>query len=348
MPEKFLISSICNDLPFLHTILHKISIITPILIFKEFYESPSRIWMSHFLEESQEKNEVIEKSKAEIDDDEEIANNWKLKHISQTEIWSHQFIDSFRKLHSDRKEAFTCWNTEKNCRENNYGTRIDYIFTDINMTSYLTSCDIQPDVMGSDHCPVRAEYSEVIGVPNSKPPSFCTKYFPEFSGNQQKLSAYFTAKAPGEKRKSDSSSDNFDANQSKKKKVATKTQSSISNFFVKSQTKRSDDTNKEKTEMTCVETSLKEAVVNKFGGGRPQLVGGANEVEKRMKAASAWKAMMKGPPQPPTCKGHNEVCVLRTVKKKGPNLGRQFWCCARGEGRSDDPKARCNYFEWVK
>ena len=314
-------------------------------IFQEFYESPSRNWMSHFLEEGKENQEVNDNSKLENDDDEEISYHWKLKHISSTEIGCHQFIDSFRKLHPDRKEAFTCWNTEKNCRENNYGTRIDYIFTDINMASYLTNCDIQPDVMGSDHCPVRAEYSELIGVPNSKPPSFCTKYFPEFSGNQQKLSAYFTAAktaSSGEKRKLE----NVDANQSRKKKVATKTQSSISNFFIKSQTKQNCDvtiTNTEKIEMTNVETTT---TTMTFSEVKPQLV--ANEVEKRMKAASAWKAMMKGPPQPPSCKGHNEVCVLRTVKKKGPNLGRQFWCCARGEGRSDDPKARCNFFEWVK
>ena len=70
--------------------------------------------------------------------------------------------------------------------------------------------------------------------------------------------------------------------------------------------------------------------------------------EKRLKAASAWKNMMKGPPTAPLCKGHNETCALRTVKKKGANLNRQFWCCARGEGRSDDPNARCDFFKWLK
>ena len=72
------------------------------------------------------------------------------------------------------------------------------------------------------------------------------------------------------------------------------------------------------------------------------------DVERRLKAASAWKNMMKGPPAAPVCKGHNEVCVLRTVKKKGANSGRQFWCCARGEGRSDDPNARCDFFKWIR
>ena len=47
-------------------------------------------------------------------------------------------------------------------------------------------------------------------------------------------------------------------------------------------------------------------------------------------------------------RGHNEPAVLRTVKKKGPNSGRQFWSCSRGEGKADDPNARCDFFKWVK
>ena len=70
--------------------------------------------------------------------------------------------------------------------------------------------------------------------------------------------------------------------------------------------------------------------------------------ERRSKAASAWKNVMKAPPEAPLCKGHNETCLLRTVKKKGPNCGRQFWCCPKGEGRSDDPNARCDFFKWQK
>ncbi|KAK2898509.1 hypothetical protein Q8A67_009927 [Cirrhinus molitorella] len=60
-----------------------------------------------------------------------------------------------------------------------------------------------------------------------------------------------------------------------------------------------------------------------------------------------WKAVLRGPPQPPLCKSHNEPCVLRTVKKAGPNLGRQFFVCARPQGHSSNPQARCNFFAWV-
>lgn len=33
----------------------------------------------------------------------------------------------------------------------------------------------------------------------------------------------------------------------------------------------------------------------------------------------------------PLCKGHNEPCVSRIVKKAGPNLGRRFYVCSRAE-----------------
>lgn len=33
----------------------------------------------------------------------------------------------------------------------------------------------------------------------------------------------------------------------------------------------------------------------------------------------------------PLCKGHNEPCVSRIVKKAGPNFGRRFYTCARAE-----------------
>ena len=274
-------------------------------------------------------------------ENEDLSQVWKILR-TDLGIENHQFIDSFRHLHPDRKEAFTCWNTEMKCRENNYGTRIDYILSDLHLLPYITHCDIQPEIMGSDHCPVRAVYECISGsTPDSKPPSFCTKHFPEFAGNQQKLSAYFTSKAPNEKRKLDENI--LDFNQAKKKKVST--QSSISSFFNKTKTSINISNN---VDHKFVENSINSEIPSSHN----TKVNYENYIiqneEKRLKAATAWKAMMKGPPPAPNCKGHNEVCVLRTVKKKGPNLGRQFWCCARGEGRANDPNARCDFFKWIK
>lgn len=63
---------------------------------------------------------------------------------------------------------------------------------------------------------------------------------------------------------------------------------------------------------------------------------------------SKWKSILKGPDPPPLCEGHKEECVLRTVKKEGPNFGRQFYCCTRPQGRTTDKEARCKTFIWKK
>ncbi|GAA6216548.1 DNA-(apurinic or apyrimidinic site) lyase 2 [Lates japonicus] len=60
-----------------------------------------------------------------------------------------------------------------------------------------------------------------------------------------------------------------------------------------------------------------------------------------------WKSVLHGPPPPPSCKVHGEPCVLRTVKKEGPNMGKQFFVCARPQGHASNPEARCNFFAWV-
>ncbi|XP_040907495.1 DNA-(apurinic or apyrimidinic site) lyase 2 [Toxotes jaculatrix] len=60
-----------------------------------------------------------------------------------------------------------------------------------------------------------------------------------------------------------------------------------------------------------------------------------------------WKSVLHGPPPPPSCKVHGEPCVLRTVKKEGPNMGKQFFVCARPQGHTSNPEARCNFFAWV-
>lgn len=49
----------------------------------------------------------------------------------------------------------------------------------------------------------------------------------------------------------------------------------------------------------------------------------------------------------PLCPGHNEPCVIRTTKKKGPNFNRRFFACCRGIGRPGQKDAQCTFFKWV-
>ncbi|XP_056896633.1 DNA-(apurinic or apyrimidinic site) lyase 2 [Takifugu flavidus] len=71
------------------------------------------------------------------------------------------------------------------------------------------------------------------------------------------------------------------------------------------------------------------------------------QAAKKSSSSVFWKSVLHGPPPPPSCKVHGEPCALRTVKKEGPNMGRQFFVCARPQGHVSNPDARCNFFEWV-
>ena len=273
-----------------------------------------------------------------------------------------------------RTSAFTCWNTELNCRSTNYGTRIDYIFIDLNLykTGVLNDCDIKPEILGSDHCPVLAEFGfDLISSP--KCPLYCTKNFPEFLGTQQKLSKFFNNETNCYTSKNTSNLDNFKSNQDEeidfkkksgllnsnhqqiennasKSKPMKPSQRNIRSYFIKSNNDPSistsaiyseteenstcsKDTNKDK----CLEEEINIDKVNE-------------KIHQRVKSSQEWKTLMGGKVKKnsviPKCSGHREPCVLRKVKKAGKNQGKSFFACARGVGRAGDPLAQCGHFEW--
>lgn len=77
----------------------------------DFDETPSRQWMSHFVNEP-----YIENGSKSQDDPLYLCP-------LGTHCDPHRFVDAFRHLNPQRESAFTCWNTKLGCRERNYGTR---------------------------------------------------------------------------------------------------------------------------------------------------------------------------------------------------------------------------------
>lgn len=69
------------------------------------------------------------------------------------------FIDTFRLLHPDQKDAYTWWTAWGGARARNIGWRIDYFLVSSSLKDRVKSAAIHPDVMGSDHCPVSIELS---------------------------------------------------------------------------------------------------------------------------------------------------------------------------------------------
>ncbi|KAG8554509.1 hypothetical protein GDO81_003813 [Engystomops pustulosus] len=310
-----------------------------------FEENPGRQWLNQFLADP-----VVSKTE-EVSDQPDGA----------------LFLDSFRYFHPTQKNAFTCWCSASGARQTNYGTRIDYILANRKLVEaeFLDSI-ILPEVEGSDHCPVKA-LMKCCPLPADKCPSLCTKYLPEFAGRQQKLSQFLVKKnkdlevSAVDKELSSSQSSNEGSetsssrkrtvekvcgNNGKKGKLGPKSgQGSLLGFFkpvVPKPTTLNDGHNKSAN----IEVSeIKNVKVSTQQESTPAPTSGTQNGTQQ--SSAFWKTVLKGPPPPPNCKGHGEPCVLRTVKKAGPNCGRQFYVCARPEGHSTNPQARCNFFLWV-
>ncbi|KAL1909549.1 Class II abasic (AP) endonuclease [Sporothrix stenoceras] len=71
--------------------------------------------------------------------------------------------DTCRELHPDRTGMFTCWDTRKNHRPANFGSRIDLIMCSPKVMQLVQEANIQPHLLGSDHCPVYVVLQEAIG-----------------------------------------------------------------------------------------------------------------------------------------------------------------------------------------
>ncbi len=69
------------------------------------------------------------------------------------------FIDTFRMFYPDTTEAYTWWTAWGGARERNVGWRIDYWMSSAGLADSVQDANINPDVMGSDQCPVSIEIS---------------------------------------------------------------------------------------------------------------------------------------------------------------------------------------------
>lgn len=64
------------------------------------------------------------------------------------------FVDSFRYLHPDQKDAYTWWSYRFNARAKNIGWRLDYFIVSDFAKDNVKSAEILTDIYGSDHCPI--------------------------------------------------------------------------------------------------------------------------------------------------------------------------------------------------
>ncbi|XP_068921285.1 DNA-(apurinic or apyrimidinic site) endonuclease 2-like isoform X1 [Petaurus breviceps papuanus] len=267
--------------------------------------------------------------------EENPGRQWLTEFLWQPDRESGLFIDSFRHFHPTKIGAFTCWSTVTGARLTNYGTRLDYILGDRPLVlGEFEDSFLMPEVVGSDHCPIGATLRAEL-IPAPRCPPLCTRYLPEFAGRQQKLFRFLVKLDPNPP-----------------EPTLPQPQGEKNGVPAKNGARR-----------TCGDAGQGQlSLLSFFQAGRPPekpLITEAQEPETEPRAevptppepgegqAAFWKAVLKGPPRPPLCKGHGEPCVLRTVRKAGPNFGRQFYVCSRPMGHTSNPAARCDFFLWV-
>lgn len=74
-----------------------------------------------------------------------------------TELLEAGFVDSFRYLYPDKRDAYTWWSYITRARDRNVGWRIDYFLVSDRIKTKINDAQIHSEVLGSDHCPVALE-----------------------------------------------------------------------------------------------------------------------------------------------------------------------------------------------
>lgn len=74
-----------------------------------------------------------------------------------TRLLGNGFVDTFRYLYPERRDAYSWWSFRARARERNVGWRIDYFLISKRLADRLVAAEIHPDIKGSDHCPVSIE-----------------------------------------------------------------------------------------------------------------------------------------------------------------------------------------------
>lgn len=278
-------------------------------------------------------------------------------------------VDSFRELHPNMNNAYTCWSERSRARETNYGVRIDLILVDrMLFQKYVTAAGIHSEIMGSDHCPTSLILNLSIGdtIIQRKPPTLCAQYLPRFVKRQSTITAIFSQRlstsndtkgnslvAKNNKYSQLRDSELREVASSKKKQVAyagnssnreRSTQLTIMSYFGRNENKQhtaQENRGKRKrsqvmaTEIAATQVSTDNNVSN---------VEELDHIKRRKRVANAWKNLLSGPPPPPFCK-HGKPTVRKTVLKAGKNKGKAFFSCSLPEGIGKN--TRCNFFKWA-
>lgn len=258
-------------------------------------------------------------------------------------------VDLVRKIQGRKQGLYTVWNTLKNSRPGNYGSRIDLILATGKLSELCHGSNIWPFLMGSDHCPVYAD----LDVSTLNKSEYIDKSLPKLEARYvYKLSAgsIDTMFANMSKRKASPQIDatisngtkklkTIDTHQKPKSRKPVKGQIQISNFF-----SRAPPTRNDRDDEVIVMPESQITLTSNSDQEDPSQVSNKSSSLK-LDANGQFSFNTSNPPR---CK-HDEPCILKTAMTK-ENKGKKFWTCERPVGHSDTPEGQeaftCGYFQW--
>ncbi|CAI5733058.1 unnamed protein product [Peronospora destructor] len=296
-----------------------------------FADHPCRRWMDSFLglPEKMEKSALCERNRDRLTRETSTAD----------------MVDIFRHLHPDQTKAFTCWSTVTGARQTNYGTRIDYILVDALFLACVSSCRIEAERLGSDHCPVvmscAIELGSDSGTTFGGAAALCAKNFVEFSGTQQSINAFVVRSQPAIDDQDAGKGSAFllassgASSELRPKTKATRGQQSITSYFSDGAAKRK-ATPSGKYSWAEEGSSVYQMLSEKSAKGKLA-------EEGKLK----WQQVLSGRPPPTPMCYCGQSTVLRSVMKANDNRGRKFYVCTKPAGEKGNPDARCDFFKWA-
>jgi len=76
------------------------------------------------------------------------------------ELIYHGYVDIYRHIHPNIKDAYTYWDMKTSARDRNVGWRLDYFFISSDLLPRVKRVTMMTDFYGSDHCPIALEIEE--------------------------------------------------------------------------------------------------------------------------------------------------------------------------------------------
>lgn len=86
----------------------------------------------------------------------EKTSGFRPEEREELDRWLREgWVDTFRAKHPDATDRYSWWSNRAGVREKNIGWRIDYVLASPGAWPHVLDAEIDDQVLGSDHCPVR-------------------------------------------------------------------------------------------------------------------------------------------------------------------------------------------------